>query len=64
LSLVENDRARNTYWLTPLLREELWNQLQTTSDQQQATSNKQPATSNQQPDLVSRSGICILRKNV
>ncbi len=41
LSLVEHDHARNTYWLTPLLREELWNQLQVT------TSNKQQATSNQ-----------------
>jgi len=41
LSLVEHDHARQTYWLTPLLREELWNQLQvTTSDQQQATGNQ------------------------
>lgn len=38
LSLVEHDHARNTYWLTPLLREELWNQQQATSNQQQATS--------------------------
>jgi hypothetical protein len=27
LSLVEHDHARNTYWLTPLLREELWQQI-------------------------------------
>ncbi|RIK77658.1 hypothetical protein DCC62_09130 [candidate division KSB1 bacterium] len=38
LSLVEYDHARQTYWLTPLMREELWNQLQATSNQQQATS--------------------------
>jgi tetratricopeptide (TPR) repeat protein len=27
LSLVEHDHARNTYWLTPILREELWREI-------------------------------------
>jgi tetratricopeptide (TPR) repeat protein len=38
LSLVEHDHARNTYWLTPLLREELWHEIQASSIQDQASS--------------------------
>ncbi len=64
LSLVEHDHARQTYWLTPLLREELWDQIKAADMQFPASSDQRQTTTLHEAVFAYYEKVCSAREQI